>query len=113
MTTRAYIVDKLQAFAITEAQLVDVQLGSGLDLEADVTAQDPAAVGNALAQALEELVLLPRKTNVSEGGFSMSWEFDNASKYYVWLCRKWNITPNAAVLTLLGLSTITDLTSHW
>lgn len=113
MTVREYISDKLKAFGITEAQLVDVYLNTGLNLEADVTAQPTATVGVALTRTLEELILAPRMSNVSESGFSMSWDFANVSKYYLWLCKKWGLTPDSEVLAAMGLSVISDKTSKW
>lgn len=113
MTIRAYISDKLKAFGITEAQLVDMSISSGLDLDANVEEQEPIKVGTALTQTLEELILMPKMTNVSESGFSMSWNFDKIGQYYVWLCKKWGLTPNSDVLAMLGISTIIDRTNIW
>lgn len=113
MTVRNYISDKLRAFGITEAQLVDVCLSAGLDLDEDIAACAPAAVGAILVNTLEELMLAPRMTNVNESGFSMSWDFSSVGKYYLWLCRKWGVTPNDDVLGMAGLSTITDRTDIW
>lgn len=113
MTIRAYITDKLKAYGISEAQLIDVALTQGIDLESDVADCNPMRVGIALAQILEECILAPRLSSVSEGGFSLSWNYDAAGKYYVWLCRKWDMTPNADVLAMLGLSSVIDRTANW
>lgn len=113
MTIREYISDKLRAFGISEAQLVDVSLSSGLDMEADVAAQSPSSVGIALTKTLEEVILAPRMNNVSESGFSMSWDFGAVSRYYMWLCRKWGLTPDSDVLAATGASVISDKTSKW
>lgn len=113
MTIRAYISDKLKAFGISEAQLVDMSLSSGLDLESDVMEADPTTVGVTLTHTLEEVILAPKMTNINESGFSMSWNFDSVSKYYLWLCKKWGLKPNDDVLSMLGLSTIIDRTDVW
>lgn len=113
MTIRAYISDKLKAYDITEAQLIDLSISSGLDLNADVMEVNPNVVGVALTHTLEECILAPRLSNVSESGFSMSWNYESVSKYYLWLCRKWGVTPNDEVLGLLGISTIIDCTDNW
>lgn len=73
MTIRAYISDKLKAYGISEAQLIDLSITTGLDLDADVMAIEPSVVGVALTKTLEECILAPRLSNVSESGFSMSW----------------------------------------
>ena len=113
MTIRAYISDKLKAFGISEAQLVDMSLSSGLDLESDVSEADTTKVGVALTQTLEEVILAPKMTNVNESGFSVSWDFNSVGKYYLWLCKRWGLTPNDDVLSMLGLSTIIDRTNIW
>lgn len=113
MTVRAYISDKLKAFGISEAQLVDMSLSSGLELESDISTVDPAKVGIAVTHMLEEAILAPRMTNINESGFSMSWDFNSVSQYYLWLCRKWGVKPNDDVLSMLGLSTITDRSDMW
>lgn len=113
MTIRAYISEKLKAYGITEAQLVDLAISSGLDLDSDVADNAPAEVGEALTHTLEECILAPRLASVSEGGFSLSWNYDAVGKYYLWLCKKWGLTPNADVMAMLGLSSVIDRTSSW
>ncbi len=113
MTIRAYISDKLKAYGISEAQLIDLSISTGLKLDDDVMAADPAVVGNALTKTLEECILAPRLSSVSESGFSMSWDYESVGKYYLWLCRKWGITPNDNILDLLGISSIIDRTDNW
>lgn len=113
MTIRAYITDKLKAYGITEAQLIDLSVSSGLDLDSNVTEFNTNAVGIALTQTLEECILAPRLSSVSESGFSMSWNYESVGKYYLWLCRKWGVPPNDDVLGMLGISTIIDRTDNW
>lgn len=113
MTIRAYISDKLKAYSISEAQLVDLSISSGIDLEADVMTVSPAIVGVVLTHTLEECILAPRLSNISESGFSMSWNYESVGQYYLWLCRKWGVTPNDDVLGLLGIPSIIDRTDSW
>lgn len=113
MTIRAYISDKLKAYGITEAQLVDLSISLGINPDSDVEDNTPTAVGIALTQTLEECILAPRITSVSENGFSLSWNYESVGKYYLWLCRKWGVTPNDDVLGMLGISTIIDRTENW
>lgn len=113
MTIRAYITEKLKAFGISEAQLIDIAISSGIDLDGDVQDCEPAVVGVALTHTLEECILAPRLSSVSESGFSMSWNYESVGKYYVWLCRKWGLNPNDDVLALLGISTIIDRSDNW
>lgn len=113
MTIRAYITEKLKAYGISEAQLIDLSLTSGLDLEAEVEASNAQSVGIAVTQTLEEVILAPRMSNVSESGFSISWDYEHVGKYYLWLCKKWGLTPNKDVMGMLGISTIIDRTDNW
>lgn len=113
MTLRAYISEKLKAFGISEVHFVDLSLTSGLDPNYEVENYGPDVIGVALTQVLEECILAPRMSNVSEGGFSASWNFDAIGKYYLWLCRKWGVTPNDDAMGMLGISMITDRTSNW
>lgn len=113
MTLREYVSEKLRAFGVTEAQLIDVATAIGHSLETDIAVLSPAKLGTALASALEELILSPKQTSVNENGFSVSWDFSSAGKYYLWLCRKWGIAPSEDALAMVGLSTITDRTEIW
>lgn len=110
MTIREYISEKLAAFGkLSDADLADV----GLDVNAEYSEADAENVGKCICSIVEEKILAPYVSNVSESGFSMSWNRDNLAKYYLWLCRKYGITPNDDVLSLLGISMITDKSDIW
>lgn len=113
MTIRAYISDKLRAFGVSGSQFADVALTCGLDPDAEVDAANAQSVGVAMCGVLEEMLLAPRQSNVNESGFSVSWDFSAAGKYYLWLCRRYGVTPDDEVVALLGISTITDRTDRW
>lgn len=108
MTNGEYIRQKLQAWNITEAQLID----TGIDLDKDYDPND-TQVKAALVDTIEELALAPYLKNVSENGFSVSWDFENMGRYYLWLCKKLNRTPSDDVTAALGISTITDKSDIW
>ena len=113
MKVRSYISEKLRAFDVSEAQLVDVYIYSGINLDAEVEDQEPMALGTALIRTIEELILAPRLTSINEGGFSMSWDFSKVTSYYLWLCRRWGIKPDDEISAMMGLSTIKDRTDMW
>ena len=113
MTIREYVSQKLQGFNISEAVLMDVMVSIDMDLEGEYTFDIAGKVGKAIATTIEELILAPRLSNVSEGGFSMSWDFSNLGKYYLFLCHKWGIPVNEDVLTVAGLSAIINRTDFW
>lgn len=107
MTNREYIMQKLTGFNVTEAILVD----TGLDLSAEYSPSEE--MDKALLGMLEELILMPSMKSVSESGFSVSWDKSSVGKWYTYLCKKYNITPNNDVLSLLGISMIIDISDIW
>lgn len=113
MTIREYVSQKLQAFNVTEAFFADFVMASGLSLDEQYTFAVASTVGRALAQTLAEVILSPRLSNVNESGFSMSWDFSELGKYYLYLCKKWEITPDEEVISVAGLSVIVDKTNMW
>lgn len=113
MTLREYLSDKLRAYGLTESVYADLQVAGGYDPDADITSISANTLGNAVMDVLENVLLMPRLNNVSEGGFSMSWDFAQAAKYYLYLCRRWGRNPDKEILTLIGVSTITDRTAAW
>lgn len=114
MTIREYISQKLNAFGtISEAQLLDMSLSGKFSLEDEYNEGNVRSVGIAMAGGIEELVLVPKMKSVSESGFSVSWDYDGLGKYYLWLCRKWGVTPNEEVVGMLGISMVIDRTNCW
>ena len=111
MKIREYISQKLRAWNITDAQLEDIS--SGIDLDEEYTSDNSQVVGKAMISVIEELMLAPYMSNVNENGFSVSWDYSRIGKYYMWLCRKYGVTPDNEVVAALGLSTITDKSDIW
>lgn len=99
----------MAAFGVNEAMLADMALT--IDLDAPYTGS--MEVGRALVSAVEEALLQPYMSQVNENGFSVSWNRDNAGKWYLWLCKKYGVTPSDEVLPLLGISMITDVSELW
>lgn len=113
MTIREYVTQKLQAFNLTEASLADIIVSLGMSLDDEYTFDNASYVGKAIASCIEELVLAPRLSNINEGGFSMSWDFADLGKYYIYLCKKWGISVNDNVLSASGISAIMDKSEIW
>lgn len=114
MTIREYISQKLSAFGnISEAQLLDMSLSGKFSLEDEYNENNISSIGIAMVGGIEELVLAPKLKSVSESGFSMSWDYEGLGKYYLWLCRKWGVTPNDEVMGMLGISMVIDRTNCW
>lgn len=113
MTTGDYIKEKLRAFGVTEAQLLDVFIGKDFSPEEDVTSENMNSVGLAIVGLVEELVHAPYQSNINENGFSMSWDFSGMGKYYLWLCRRYGAKPSQDTLESLGVSMIIDKSDCW
>lgn len=113
MTIEAYIRSSLETFGLNDAMFADILLESGVNLSDDYDASVQESVGKAMASAIERISMMPKLSNVSENGFSMSWTYEDLGKYYLWLCRRWHVTPNADTVASMGISTITDRTSKW
>lgn len=109
MTIREYISQKLSAWQVNDALLADISL----DLEEEYSDEVKELVGKAMIGVIEEVMLAPYMKNVSENGFSVSYDYSKVGQYYMWLCRKYDVAPNIDVVAALGLSTITDKTDIW
>lgn len=115
MNIHDYISDKLKAFGVTEAQLADIMLilPAGVGMSDEITAENARDVNLALIGAIEEFVLAPKSSSVSESGFSFTWDFGKMAQYYTWLCRKYGVSPNRDILELSGINVISDKTDIW
>lgn len=112
MTVREYISQKLRAFDITEAHLLDVSL-NGLNLDATYNQSMQTQVNKGIISILAELILAPMQTSINEQGFSMTWDTKKMGDYYLYLCKRYGVTPDADVTSMLGMDMITDKSSLW
>jgi hypothetical protein len=109
MTVGEYIASTLPGLTVPESFLVD----AGLDTGAQYTSDMFHTVGTAMVQMLAGIILAPSVKSVNENGFSMSWDRENLGKYYLWLCKRYGVTPDPDVVSLLGISAITDISDIW
>jgi hypothetical protein len=113
MTIREYITAKFKAWNVSEVQFLDLFVTSGIDVDLELTTDNVAEVNKAIIPLVEELMLSPTVKSISENGFSLSWDYSNIGRYYMWLCRKFGVDPNDEVVAALGISTVTDKTDIW
>lgn len=87
-----FISDKVKAFgiSISEADLVEVKLNTGLTDESDVTEDIMPTVAYGLTFIIPQLLARPR--SISEGGVSVSWDTKGLRDYYSLLCKQYGIT---------------------
>lgn len=99
MTISEYISEKLQSFGqVSEAQLLDMALAGGFNLDELYSVDNAQSVGVAMANFVGELIMMPKMSSVNENGFSASWNFDGLGKYYLLLCKKYGIDPDADIV---------------
>lgn len=109
MTVREYIVSTLPGLTIPDAYFEDLTVNP----EEEYTPSLFSEVGSVMVSFLSGLILAPRVKSVNENGFSMSWDTDTLGKYYLWLCKRYGITPDSDVVALLGMNTIIDISDTW
>ena len=91
MTANQFISQKLGSFgvAISEADLLEVAIASGLSGDEELTADNTDAIYIGLVNFIPQI--LARPTSISEGGVSLSWNRDGLIAYYKLLCRKYGL----------------------
>lgn len=91
MTLGEYATQKFQTFGITlsEADLLDISLNSGIAIEDEVSSNNLSAISVGVAKFIPLLLL--RATSISESGFSMSWNVEGIRQYYAHLCHRYGL----------------------
>lgn len=113
MTVKEYIEAKLRAFKLSEADMVDISLSTDITWDDECNAENYTEVNRAMITCIESLLFSPRMSNINEGGFSVSWDYQDLGKYYLYLCRRFGIKPNEDAVDLLDLSIIKDISNYW
>lgn len=114
MTIREYISGRFSEMGLTvsEADFADLE-AEGLDIENEYDSDTVREVGMALIPFIAEYVMKPKAKSVSEGGVSISWEYGDLIKWYLWLCKKFGVTPDEDLLALSGINTLKDISDQW
>ena len=114
MTVREYISGRFSemGLSVSEADFADL-MADGLDVDRDYDASTTREVGVALIPFIAEYIMKPKTKAVSEGGVSISWEYGDLAKWYLWLCKKFGITPDDEILALSGVNTLKDISDLW
>jgi len=108
MTNREFIEQQLRAYGITESDLL---LADVDDLDEEVA--DVAIAEKGLIPLIAKLAVSPFLKNISENGFSVSWDVGKIGWWYRYLCSKYGVTPDANIEAALGLGVIIDRTKKW
>lgn len=94
MTVRDYIEQKFSSFGtLTEADVLDFSMKSGLSPDEEVSKEIMPEVELGMIGLIPSLLLRP--TSVTESGFSISWDKDGLRQFYLYLCKRNDVTPEA------------------
>ena len=110
MTNKEYIMACLSPFGVREEMFANVY--DLIDPNAKYMA-GVKSVSMAMIRILEDVLFMPRVESINENGFSMTYNFKEAAKFYVMLCKRYGMKPNDHVLSMAGISRIVDRTSKW
>lgn len=90
-----YIKQKFQSFGISlsEADLVEMNLSSGVDPDGEMTEDNLQSISVAIARFIPSLLLRATSKSVSENGHSksLSWDIYGIKSYYSFLCNKYGL----------------------
>mgnify|MGYP001776489004 FL=1 len=94
MTVRDYIEQKFSSYGtLTEADILEFSLNTNLSPDEEVSKEILPEVELGMIGLIPSLLLRP--TSVTESGFSISWDKDGLRRYYLYLCKQNDVTPEA------------------
>ena len=108
MTYREFIQQQLRAYGVTESDFLLVDIDN-LDEEV----MDVAVAEKSMIPLIAKLAVSPFLKSVNENGFSVSWDVGKIGWWYLYLCSKYGVKPDANVEAALGLGVIVDRTKKW
>lgn len=103
-TNKQYMVASLGGLNVTEDDIDIILLKSGIDAEADA---DPVACDKAIYKRMS-VVLGATMQNVSEGGYSVSWNIEAVKMYYNALCNELGVEN-----VLVGRPKVRNRSNYW
>lgn len=94
MTVRDYIEQKFSSYGtLTEADILEFSLNTDLSPDEEVSKEILPEVELGMIGLIPSLLLRP--TSVTESGFSISWDKDELRQFYLYLCKRNDVTPEA------------------
>lgn len=107
MTVRDYIEQKFSSYGtLTEADILEFSLNTNLSPDEEVSKDILPEVELGMIGLIPSLLLRP--TSVTESGFSISWDKDGLRRYYLYLCKQNDVTPE----TVSGLGIISSYNDY-
>ena len=94
MTVRDYIGQKFSSYGtLSEADVLEFSLNTNLSPDEEVSKEILPEVELGMIGLIPSLLLRP--TSVTESGFSISWDKDRLRQFYLYLCERNDVTPEA------------------
>ena len=94
MTVRDYIEQKFSSYGtLSEADVLEFSLNTNLSPDEEVSKEILPEVELGMIGLIPSLLLRP--TSVTESGFSISWNKDGLRQFYLYLCERNDVTPEA------------------
>ncbi len=94
MTVRDYIEQKFSSYGtLSEADVLEFSLNTNLSPDEEVSKEILPEVELGMIGLIPSLLLRP--TSVTESGFSISWDKDGLRQFYLYLCERNDVTPEA------------------
>jgi hypothetical protein len=111
MTVREHITAKLAVLRLTLTEADWSDIGKAVDLNAADTAENLVRAYRVLAVSVLPFYLnRTQAKSVSENGFTLSLDESGLNRFYLWLCGRYGIAPDAV---LGGGSVISDISDMW
>lgn len=93
MTIREYIEQKFSAYGtLTEADVLDFSIHAGLIPDDEVEKDNMAEIEAGMIHLIPSIIART-PDSVNESGFSISWDTDGLRQFYLYLCKKNDVTP--------------------
>lgn len=94
MTVRDYIEQKFSSYGtLSEADVLEFSLNTNLSPDEEVSKEILPEVELGMIGLIPSFLLRP--TSVTESGFSISWDKDGLRQFYLYLCERNDVTPEA------------------
>ena len=104
MTNKQYLTQSLNGLNISEGDIDIILLKGSLDADIDVDFQ---ACDNAVYSRMS-VILKGTTQNVSEGGYSISWNMEAVKLYYTALCNELGLEN-----VLVGRPKVRNRSNYW
>lgn len=95
MTIREYIEQKFSVYGtLTEADVLDFSIHTGLNSDDEAGKDNMTEIEMGMIHLIPSIIART-PDSVNESGFSISWDKDGLRQFYLYLCERNDVTPEA------------------